>query len=308
MPLWMSTPTSQYWYNKAKRLRRTNRVDAVYKATGEFKQGSMGRDSKYTWSFGEYHRGAEVRPLFTYLRRLDPKTHCVISSTFTSTAKHATPTTPILRRSSTHDALTFHDPSDSSILYTWRSNRPLSTLGNERFDFQRVALFRSRGGKEALVADFTWWDGHATSPEDCLSIRDAEVSHALILAAMFLYWESARDVVIDEWKRDPEGVRAAERQAYMTGMGAERYITEVPGSNTSAGNGKKKGGRVDKDMVKGGLKVVGAGLKLGQAIMQGGDSSSGGDFGSFDAGGACGGDGGGCSGGDSGGGGGGGGC
>ncbi|KAH9864332.1 hypothetical protein J1614_010266 [Plenodomus biglobosus] len=110
--------------------------------------------------------------------RLKQKTNALASASFSyvsfSSTSSNSSTTPVFRKDPTQNSLSFQDPK-TSISYRWLSNRPINSLNYERYDFQRNAFFSRNSSGDTLIADWTWWDGHISTPELCLSMSNPHV-------------------------------------------------------------------------------------------------------------------------------------
>ena len=175
---------------------------------------------------------------------------------------------PSFQTTATHNSLSFEDPNTRTS-YQWLSNRPFSCLGDERYDYQRNALFTTRNGKKVIVADFSWWDGHATAPEHCLTIRDPDINHGLVIASLTLLHDWQWKALANERAADPKGFNNAETTARLTPLGLQAYWhagdtafrASVAGAPGSIG---RKGQKVETKTV---LEGVNNGLELANAMM-----------------------------------------
>lgn len=83
---------------------------------------------------------------------------------------------------------------------------PLALFNHERYNFQRNTLFRCDSGNHTLVADCTWWDGHVSTLELCLSIRDSHVDHAIVITDLTMLHDHHWMVFRDECETDSPGL------------------------------------------------------------------------------------------------------
>lgn len=194
------------------------------------KEGKLGRDGKYSWTLNCFEVNGSEKVLYTYIERFDQKTYETTSESF---ADHkGSSTTPVFTHNAARNSLTFQDPKTRAE-YCWISNRPISTLNNERYDFQRNALFQRVHGRDFLVADWTWWDGH-DQPEDCLSIRDSNVNHALVIASLTMLHDHHWTIMSEERTRNIKGVESTETIARFTPLGMKAYLQAATVGATAA--------------------------------------------------------------------------
>ncbi|KAH7093351.1 hypothetical protein FB567DRAFT_587787 [Paraphoma chrysanthemicola] len=232
--MWYDWPDTMKWYDTTYRERRKKPIDPKYTITYELKKSKLIRDEKQTWTMCDQ----SDKKLYTYFERIDGKTGR--SSKKTMTAYKGASTTPTFKQDNTSNSLSFTDPA-SGTFYRWISNRPISTINGERFDFQRNALFRTHNGTEVLVADFSWYDGHLEC-EDALTIRDPSVSHALVIASLTLLHGHHWTIMHDEFKLDPDAVNKAHECARLTEIGKKQYFKESEdGGQVQSGKKGKSG-------------------------------------------------------------------
>lgn len=184
----------------------------------------MGRDDRYTWNLSTPDPKRKDTILHSYIMGFNPKTDVLTGASFFSASAKSS-STPIFCKEPTQDSLSFQDPR-TSISYRWLSNRPISSLDNERYDYQRNALFRSDPGKDIIVADWTCWDGHASTPNLCLTICDPHVDHALDIVSLTMLHDHHWIVIHDECKADSEGICTTQETARLTTLGLQSYWTD----------------------------------------------------------------------------------
>lgn len=212
---WLGEPPGINFFDVPKRVRKTKAYDPAFTIQNKTSKGHFVSDHKHSWIMKKSN-GTKV---FSYLLESDRKTNATKQHSFTDASGKST--CPVWRHDQQRDSLTFQNPS-TGVQYRWLTNRPVSTLNDERFDFQRFALFERRGHGEIIVADFAWWDGQE-DPEDCLTIRDANIDHAFVIASMNIVLEHQWRIMREQFARDPDNVRKTELKARLTRLGCATY-------------------------------------------------------------------------------------
>lgn len=220
-PRWFDTHGIYEWFDTPLRQRMTTYVAPKFKTVREEAKGKLGRDGKVTHDiFSIASDGKQIKH-YTFLERIDMKHNVATSYTFKS--RKGAGTTPKFTNETNENTLEFVDPV-TSARYCWVGNQRFSTLKEERYDFQRNALFQihANGGRTMLV-DWTWHDGNDKIVDSALTIRDITVCHALVIASLTTLHSFHWDIIRDKFKANEKGVNEAQWMARLTPLGMQRY-------------------------------------------------------------------------------------
>lgn len=240
VPMWCYRYPVYEWYDAPLRERTVRRKPPKFRSVYKQAEENFGRDGTCTYDFFAVAPDGTELKLYTYLERIDMKHN--INTSETLSAVDGGSTSPKFTHDATSNTLAFQDPV-THAQYQWVSNRPISNLKGERYDYQRNALFHLHADStRTLVADWTWHDGHDAT-ESCLSIRSPTVSHALVIMSLTILHSQHWDVIFDEINSDPERVNCTQMMASLTPLGARSFWHDKTCENrVDDGKGGRKEG------------------------------------------------------------------
>jgi len=253
----------------------TTYVAPKFETVREEAKGKLGRDGKITHEIFSIASDGKQTKQYSFLERIDMKHSVATSYTFTA-HKGAGTMTKFTNESNTN-TLEFVDPV-TSAKYCWVGNRRFSILNDERYDFQRNALFQihANGGR-TMVADWTWHNGNDAVVESALTIHDSTVSHALVIASLTTLHSFHWDIVKDEFKANEQGVNDAQWMARLTPLGMQIHWHAVDFGEEATAEAavavavpaKKQGMSKTKklSLFNGVLKGATVGMELAGAIL-----------------------------------------
>jgi hypothetical protein len=179
--MWYDWVPMLEWFDAPLRQRTPKPTPVKFKSVLEAKKGKLGRDGKVVHDIFEIGATGAAKKIYTFLARIDMKTENSKSEKFT--AYRGGSTSLVFSNDATLNTPAFEDPV-TRVQHRWVSYRHMITLNHERYDFQRNALFQYHyDGTKTMIANWTWHDGHPLD-EPCLTIRDSNVSHGLVIASL----------------------------------------------------------------------------------------------------------------------------
>lgn len=265
--MWYDSIPVLEWFDAPLRRRSSDPTPVKFKTVLDWKKGKLGRNGKVIHDIFEVGANGAEKKIYTFLARIDMKTESSTGETFT--AYKGGSTSPVFSNDATSNTLSFEDPV-TRIRYRWVSNRRMSTLNHERYDFQRNALFQHHyDGTKTMIADWTWHDGHSLT-EPCLTIRDPNISHGLVIASLTVLHDHHWTVMQEDFEKDPDSVNETQATARLTPLGMYSYWHATDDGGEAIADAVGKPGMTKEQkwaLANSVLKGANVGLKIAAAVV-----------------------------------------